>query len=442
MAARAEESIVVGSQNSNTTTIAKHATVASNRSNRATKPTAKIQEKANRDAEDDGESGTPEATEKSRDGGAAKTYLQKILELVAHSRTEIQDLKQMAVAQSDTIGSQEGLIRGLSEQYEASKQENQRMAEELKLVREQLEIQNSPALNISAQTSPQVSYAGIARTPPTSQPSNVRTLSSMNTTPTSFTDTLYCTIDTSHLGDDERANVAAGTVQNAIEKDMRATEEHKEWRCRAVMTDPRKPQRIKIVCRDEAEHRLVKRAAEKTAVHGARVLRDELYPIKVDSVKRTAVLDENDQLRDGAAEAFGQENETSVAKIVFILPTTAARLAKEGTTLPAKHSAQATYAGVRRLRTTAIKEHFVRWWEEASQVCKRYRELVYIEATVKTPKELKNPRRILHNFLRSDQDTGISTTPERPIRLPNATNTGTSSPLPKNAKTPSPMAEV
>ena len=93
MAARAEESIVVGSQNSNATTVAKPATVASRRSNRATKPTAKIQEKANRDAEDEGESGTPEATEKSRDGGAAKTYLQKILELVAHSRTEIQDLK-------------------------------------------------------------------------------------------------------------------------------------------------------------------------------------------------------------------------------------------------------------------------------------------------------------------------------------------------------------
>ena len=140
----------------------------------------------------------------------------------------------------------------------------------------------------------------------------------MNTTPTSFTDTLYCTIDTSHLGDDERAKVSAGTVRSAIEKEIRATEEHKEWRCRAVTTDPKKPQRIKIICRDEAEHQLVKRAAEKTSVPGARVLRDELYPIKVDSVRRTAVLDENDQLRDGAAEAFGQENETTVAKIAWL----------------------------------------------------------------------------------------------------------------------------
>ena len=158
----------------------------------------------------------------------------------------------MVVAQSDTI-------QEMNQRYEASQNENRQLSSELQRIREQLEdIQNSPALHASAQTSPQASYAGIARTPPTSQPSNVRTLSSMNTTPTSFTDTLYCTIDTSHMGDDERANVSAGTVRNAIEKEMRAMEEHKEWRCRAVTTDPKKPQRIKIICRSEDEHRLVK----------------------------------------------------------------------------------------------------------------------------------------------------------------------------------------
>lgn len=48
-------------------------------------------------------------------------------------------------------------------------------------------------------------------TPP-SQPSNIRTLTSINTTPTPFTDTLYYTVDTSHLGEEERANVSADTV--------------------------------------------------------------------------------------------------------------------------------------------------------------------------------------------------------------------------------------
>jgi hypothetical protein len=54
------------------------------------------------------------------------------------------------------------------------------MTEELRQVRRHLDtILKCPAMTISAQTSPQVSYAGIARTPPTGQPSNVRTLSSM-----------------------------------------------------------------------------------------------------------------------------------------------------------------------------------------------------------------------------------------------------------------------
>ena len=181
------------------------------------------------------------------------------------------------------------------------------------------ELKNGAALAGSAQTSPQASYAQVARTPPTSQPSNVRTLTSTNTTPSTFTDTLYCTIDTSRMEDDKRAAVTAGTVRAAIEKEIRATgEQKKDWRCRAVTMDPRKPQHIKIGCRDETEHRLVKQGAEKTNASGARVLRDELYPIKVDSVRRTAVLDENDNIRDGAAEAFGQENETTVAKVAWL----------------------------------------------------------------------------------------------------------------------------
>jgi hypothetical protein len=49
---------------------------------------------------------------------------------------------------------------------------------------------------------------------------------------------------------------------------------------------------------------------------GARVLRDELYPIKVDSVNKAIVLDENDEIRAGATAAFSGENETTVAKIV------------------------------------------------------------------------------------------------------------------------------
>ena len=38
----------------------------------------------------------------------------------------------------------------------------------------------------------------------------------------------------------------------------------------------------------------------------------------MDNVNRLAVLDENEEIRAGAAEAFGQENETTVAKIGWL----------------------------------------------------------------------------------------------------------------------------
>jgi hypothetical protein len=48
------------------------------------------------------------------------------------------------------------------------------------------------------------------------------------------------------------------------------------------------------------------------------MLRDELYPVKINRVKRTAVLDEKDKIRAGAAEASRGENRTIVAKIAWL----------------------------------------------------------------------------------------------------------------------------
>jgi hypothetical protein len=48
------------------------------------------------------------------------------------------------------------------------------------------------------------------------------------------------------------------------------------------------------------------------------VLYDELHLVKVNSVNRTAVLDENGDIQVGAAAAFGEENKTTVAKIAWL----------------------------------------------------------------------------------------------------------------------------
>jgi hypothetical protein len=120
------------------------------------------------------------------------------------------------------------------------------------------------------------------------------------------------------MSDNENERPSAGPVRTAVETEIRAMENYTNWRCRAVTVDPKNTNRIRIACRDEAEHQLVKKVAETKVGAGARVLRDELHPVKVDSVNRTAVLDENGDIRVGAAAAFGEENETTVAKIAWL----------------------------------------------------------------------------------------------------------------------------
>jgi hypothetical protein len=159
------------------------------------------------------------------------------------------------------------------------------------------------------------SYADVARTPPLSHPSNIRTLSLTNTTPTSFTDTIYCTIDTSKMVDNDNRKMSAGAIRAAVETEIRTMENHMHWRCRAVTVDPKNTSRFRIACRDETEHQLVKEVAEAKIGAGARVLRDELYPIKVDSVKKAAVLDDEGEIRAEATAALSEENDTTVAKI-------------------------------------------------------------------------------------------------------------------------------
>jgi WD40 repeat protein len=70
-----------------------------------------------------------------------------------------------------------------------------------------------------------------------------------------------------------------------------------------VTVDPKNSTPVRIACRNEAEQQLVKRVAETKIAPGVRTLRDEPYPIKADSVKRTV----NAKIMAGAAKACGAE---------------------------------------------------------------------------------------------------------------------------------------
>lgn len=209
------------------------------------------------------------------------------------------------------------VMKELTKVQAQTAEEIKQVKEEMQQVKEQLHMM-ADTIASSVQTSPQPSYADVARSPPTSQPSNVHTLSSMRTTPSSLTDALFCTIDTSRVIQEDRGKVQVGEVRQSIEEKVRARDGRESWRCAAVVKDARHPDRIKVICRDEEEMQLVKDVAEKTVVKGARVPRDQLYPVKVDGANRTAVLDSSGNVLPGAEEALGRENEVMIAKMHWL----------------------------------------------------------------------------------------------------------------------------
>uniref|UniRef100_A0A4E9EJB7 Uncharacterized protein n=1 Tax=Gibberella zeae TaxID=5518 RepID=A0A4E9EJB7_GIBZA len=61
----------------------------------------------------------------------------------------------------------------------------------------------------------------------------------------------------------------------------------------------------------------IKTILETRKAPGARVLRDQLYPIKVDSMNRMVFFDQKFNILPGAIETLNQENEIQIAKVAW-----------------------------------------------------------------------------------------------------------------------------
>ncbi|KAM4063231.1 reverse transcriptase [Hirsutella rhossiliensis] len=240
--------------------------------------------------------------------------MQRVLEMLAKMGSEMVELKHRVSEQSDTIRKlsatvykqstiiqgQEDLIRGLEAQVQESKEEFRRKSEEhdkemkqehrdlkreLVGVKEQLH-QLMQKLDVSGEVTlpsgPRTTFADVARALPNRPPSSTRSIPGPTKQQTT-NESVHCTIDTSR----------------AIEVEMRAKNGHETWR-------------------DEAELQLVKEAAQKTAVEGARVMRDQLYPVRVDNANRTAILDTEGNVLPGAIEALSAENRVTIGKISWL----------------------------------------------------------------------------------------------------------------------------
>jgi len=128
---------------------------------------------------------------------------------------------------------------------------------------------------------------------------------------------LFCTINTSRVEGNEN-EAQSKRIRQAIEREIRTSENQTEWQCIAVIKDSRNPTRIQIACCSETELQQVKDAAQKTIAAGARVLRNQLYSVKVDNVNRTAILNIEGNLLLRTVEELGQENDVKIAKIAWL----------------------------------------------------------------------------------------------------------------------------
>lgn len=247
---------------------------------------------------------------------------------IEYLAVKIDALKQEAANEASIL--KEGLAMEIGVLKEGFAKEisilKQGFAEEMeKLKREIAGMVQTQLANVQVPSGTSPSYAAVASTPPASNPSSPRLLNTGSPSPPPRNDTMYCTIDTSRVAEENKGRAQPGAFRKALEEEMRTQTEQEKWNCIAITKDPRNTERIRVTCRDEQELNQVKEAAKKVAASGARVIRDQLYPVKVDNANSTAILNQNGTVREGAAEIFGKENEVQIAKIAWLSNKNAAK---------------------------------------------------------------------------------------------------------------------
>jgi hypothetical protein len=75
------------------------------------------------------------------------------------------------------------------------------------------------------------SYVAAARTPPASYPSNLTSGTSRSLSPSTATDTLFCTINLTRVNEEDTGRKDPGKIRDAIEKEVRMKEGQGTWRC-------------------------------------------------------------------------------------------------------------------------------------------------------------------------------------------------------------------
>ncbi|RKK73615.1 hypothetical protein BFJ68_g18213, partial [Fusarium oxysporum] len=197
------------------------------------------------------------------------------------------------------------------------------MAQELSQVRDQLtqvcgeleqtRLQLDMLNKTETPRSSAQSYADAARMTSTSMSSQ-----SSSAVRSTSPEPVFCTVDTSRVPEDHIGDATPTMIRKTVEQEMRQSSDQPHWRCVAVTRDGRDASRLRIIGRNEEEMQKIKSILETRKAPGARVLRDQLYPIKVDSRNRMAVFDQDFNVLPGAIETLNQENEVQIAKVAWL----------------------------------------------------------------------------------------------------------------------------
>ena len=129
-------------------------------------------------------------------------------------------------------------------------------------------------------------------------------------------DEFFCTIDFSGTEGGEKA-VNIPELKEKIEKEAQKGE-NKTFKCRGIVKDHRTQCRVRILCRSEEELDIVKKAATEVATEGAKTLRDQLYPLKVNNARTDAVLQPNGDIKGDIVSALDDSNKTQVSKVSWL----------------------------------------------------------------------------------------------------------------------------
>ena len=183
---------------------------------------------------------------------------------------------------------------------------------ELKKIVEQLQIElykvREQAATIDLVKPPQPSYTAIAGSTQRPLPAGPSPIV------LPIAEELYCVMDFSQVEHCEgtlKADPVA--LRKKIEEEIQ--KQDKKFRVKAVIRDRRSPDHLPILFRNEEELKNVKSTAAAIATHRSRVLRDQLYPVKINNARADVILIPDNSLKPNIASEIAEENNTKLTKV-------------------------------------------------------------------------------------------------------------------------------